>query len=337
MFNNNEWLEQVSEPVIDPARDIVDPHHHLWPQASMGYNIDELLADTSDGHAVSQTVFMECGAAYLTEGPDFLRCVGETKFVANAANIAIERKVPTQIAGIVAHADLRGEQLDDVLDAHEEAAAGLFRGIRHAGASAGDIEDLAIPGGSDRDLMSSEAFRAGVARLGDRGLTYDTWLYHFQINDFVELARAVPTTTMILDHFGTPLGVGVFASQKETIFEQWKEDIAKAAECPNVFAKLGGLAMPDNGFGWHESERPPSSDEFVEAQSRYYHHTINCFGPERCMFESNFPVDRLSIGYRVLWNGLKKIAADFSNEEQDLMFSGVARKVYRLESTPKIK
>ena len=188
MFNNNEWLEQVSETVIDPERDIVDPHHHLWPQASMGYNIDELLADTSDGHAVSQTVFMECGAAYRKEGPDFLRCVGETAFVAQAASIARERKAPTQIAGIVAHADLRSEQLDDVLDAHEEAAEGLFRGIRHAGASAGDIEGLAIPGSSDRNLMSSEAFQAGVARLGERGITYDTWLYHFQINDFVELA-----------------------------------------------------------------------------------------------------------------------------------------------------
>ena len=164
---------------------------------------------------------------------------------------------PTQIAGIVAHADLRLAELDDVLDAHEEAAKGLFRGIRHAGASAGDIEGLAIPGGSDRNLMSDEAFRAGVARLGERGLTYDTWLYHFQINDFVELARAVPSTTMILDHFGTPLGVGEFANQKDAIFEQWKEDIERASECPNVFAKLGGLAMPDNGFGWHERAAPP--------------------------------------------------------------------------------
>ncbi len=332
MFNNDEWLEQVSETVIEPERDIVDPHHHLWPQTSMGYNINELLADTSDGHAVSQTVFMECGAAYRKEGPDFLRCVGETAFVAQAASIARAQKAPTQIAGIVAHADLCLAQLDDVLDAHEEAAEGLFRGIRHAGASAGDIEGLAIPGGSDRNLMSNEAFRAGVARLGERGLTYDSWLYHFQINDFVELARAVPATTMILDHFGTPLGVGEFAHQKDAIFEQWKEDIERVAACPNVFAKLGGLAMPDNGFGWHERATPPSSDEFVEAQSGYYEHAIACFGVDRCMFESNFPVDRLSIGYRVLWNGLKKMTINFSEEEKDLLFSGVARRVYRIDA-----
>ena len=179
--------------------------------------------------------------------------------------------------------------------------------------------------------MSNEAFRAGVARLGERGLTYDTWLYHFQINDFVELARAVPATTMILDHFGTPLGVGEFAHRKDVIYEQWKEDIERAAECPNVFAKLGGLAMPDNGFGWHEREAPPSSDEFIEAQSRYYEHAIACFGVERCMFESNFPVDRLSISYRVLWNGLKKMTSDFSEQDKDLLFSGVARQVYRID------
>ena len=332
MFNNNEWLEQVVEPVIDATRDIVDPHHHLWPQASMGYNIDELLADTSDGHAVSQTVFMECGAAYRKDGPDFLRCVGETDFVAQAANAARERQAPTQIAGIVAHADLRCKQLDDLLDAHEAAAEGLFRGIRHAGASAGDIEGLAIPGGADRNLMSDDAFRAGVALLGERGLTYDTWLYHFQINDFVELARAVPTTTMILDHFGTPLGVGEFAHQKDAIFEQWKEDMERVSECPNVFAKLGGLAMPDNGFGWHECSTPPSSDEFVEAQSRYYEHALACFGVERCMFESNFPVDRLSVSYRVLWNGFKKMTSDLSEKEKDLLFSGVARRVYRIDA-----
>lgn len=330
MFNNNDWLGQLIEDVIDPEREIVDPHHHLWPQPAMAYNIEEFLADTSDGHNVSQTVFMECGAAYRPDGPEHLRCVGETEFIANAAKIA--RAVPSasQIAGIIAHADLRDEQLEEILDAHAEAAQGLFRGIRHTGAAAGDIEGLTIPGPADRDLMKQDTFIQGLGRLGERGLTYDTWLYHFQITDFAHLASEIPGTTMILDHFGTPLGVGSFAADRDRIFEQWREDIARVADCPNVFAKLGGLAMPDNGFGWHERQLPPSSDEFVDAQSRYYHHAIACFGPERCMFESNFPVDRLSVGYRVLWNALKKMAADYSPAEQDLMFSGVARKVYRL-------
>jgi predicted TIM-barrel fold metal-dependent hydrolase len=137
---------------------------------------------------------------------------------------------------------------------------------------------------------------------------------------------------MVLDHFGTPLGVRPYKVQREEIYEQWRLDMVEIARCDNVVAKLGGLAMPDNGFGWNTAERPPTSDEFVEAQRRYYLHTIESFGPERCMFESNFPVDRLSLSYRVLWNGLKKMVADFSRSERDAMFRGTAARVYRLDS-----
>ena len=332
MFNNSAWLAQVKEAVLDPDRDIVDPHHHLWPQPSMGYNLSELLADTTDGHRVSQTVYMECGAAYHREGPEHLKCVGETEFIANAARLAKEQGSPAQIAGLVARADLRDEKLASTLEAHEAAAQGLFRGIRQAGACSEGIEGLVIPGGAEARLFEQEEFRRGLEHLGTLGLTYDTWLYHFQLPEFIELARAVPETTMILDHFGTPLGVGPFAGQREAIFEKWKSDIAALAECPNVFMKVGGLAMPDNGFGWYGREMPPTSDEFVEAQLPYYEHTIACFGPERCMFESNFPVDRLSVGYRVLWNAFKKMTSHFSEEDKNLMFSGVARQVYRLET-----
>jgi predicted TIM-barrel fold metal-dependent hydrolase len=189
---------------------------------------------------------------------------------------------------------------------------------------------LRIPGRAPQGLYADADFRRGVARLGERGYSYDTWHYHHQNQAFCELAKAVPDTTMVLDHFGTPLGVGPYADQREAIFNAWQRDIEAIAACPNVVAKLGGLAMPDNGFGWHEQALPPTSDEFVEAQARYYHHTIECFGAERCMFESNFPVDRLSISYAVLWNGLKKIASRYSEAEQTAMFSGTARRVYSL-------
>ena len=331
MFNNSAWLAQIKEEVLDPDRDIVDPHHHLWPQPSMGYNLAELLSDTTDGHRVSQTVYMECGAAYHREGPEHLKCVGETEFIANAARVAKEQGSPTHISGLVARADLRDKHLESTLNAHEIAAEGLLRGIRQAGACAEGIEGLVIPGGAEAHLFEQEAFRRGLEHLGKLGLTFDTWLYHFQLPEFIELARAVPDTTMILDHFGTPLGVGPFADQREAIFEQWESDIAELAGCPNVFMKIGGLAMPDNGFGWYGRAMPPTSDEFVDAQSPYYEHTIACFGPERCMFESNFPVDRLSVGYRVLWNAFKKMTLHFSEDDKNLMFSGVARKVYRLD------
>ena len=169
-----------------------------------------------------------------------------------------------------------------------------------------------------------------MAVLGQRGLTFDTWHYHHQNRDFAALARAVPETAMILDHFGTPLGVGPYAAKREEIFEAWKDDIAEIAECPNVVAKIGGLAMPDNGFGWSERATPATSDELAAAHRRYYLHTIDCFGPDRCMFESNFPVDKLSIGYHPLYNALKKIAAGFTDDEQDAMFYRTAARVYSL-------
>ena len=329
MFNNDDWLSQLEEEVIDPEREIVDPHHHLWPQPEMHYNLAEFLTDLGCGHRIVETVFMECGAAYTADGPEHLRPVGETAFVAAAADQAEAQGASTRISGIVAHADLMGPHLDEVLDAHEAASGGRFRGIRHSGARDDDAA-LRIKGRGIEGQYEREDFQRGVARLGERGLTYDTWHYHHQNRAFLQLAQAVPETTLVLDHFGTPLGVGAYAGKREEIFEVWKEDVAALAECPNVVAKLGGLAMPDNGWGWHEAERPPTSDAFIEAQGRYYHHMIDCFGAERCMFESNFPVDRWSIGYGVLWNGLKKIAANYSDADQDAMFSGTARRIYRL-------
>jgi len=216
------------------------------------------------------------------------------------------------------------------LDAHEDAGGGLFRGIRHAGPFAREPDALVIKGRAPEGLYADANFRRGVARLGERGYSYDTWHYHYQNPDFAALARAVPDTVMVLDHFGTPLGVGPYAAAREEIFAQWKKDIAEIAACPNVVAKLGGLAMPDNGFGWDTAATPPDSQTFADAQRRYYLHTIEVFGPERCMFESNFPVDRLSISYPVLWNGMKRIVSEFNDAEQDAMFSGTASRVYRL-------
>ncbi|MGO9560634.1 MAG: amidohydrolase family protein [Acidimicrobiales bacterium] len=324
----NEWRDQVREDIVDPDQHIVDPHHHLWPAGgAMAYGLAELTADTSSGHRVERTVFVECGAAYRSDGPRHLAPTGETEFVAGEA-LADPRHL---IGGIVAHADLTdADHLDEVLDAHDELGRGLFRGIRHSGAFEEHPEVLTIRPRGREGLYADDGFRAGVARLGRRSLTYDTWHYHHQNRDFAALARAVPGTLMVLDHFGTPLGVGAYAGHREEIFEQWRLDIAEIAKCENVVAKIGGLAMPDNGFGWDQAERPPTSDEFVAAQGRYYLWAIECFGPDRCMFESNFPVDRLSLSYPVLWNALKKIAAPFSIDERDAMFFGTARRVYRL-------
>lgn len=324
---SQDWLDSIVEDVVDADTPIIDPHHHLWPDGgAMAYGLDDLLADLGSGHRVVDTVFVECGAAYRRGADSPLAPVGETEFVAARA----ERAPRPVMGGIVAHADLRSPELDAVLDAHEEASAGRLRGIRHAGSHALHPEVLAIPGRAPVGLYADEAFRVGVARLGERGLSYDTWHYHYQNHEFADLARAVPDTQMVLDHFGTPLGVGPYESQREQIFTQWTADIADIARSPNVVAKIGGLAMPDNGFGWHTADRPPTSDEFVDAQGRYYIHTIEQFGPQRCMFESNFPVDRLSLSYRTVWNAFKKLAAPFSTDERDAMLRGTAARIYRL-------
>ncbi len=327
-----DWLASRREEPVDAERPIVDPHHHLWPEGQgIAYVVDDLVGDTGGGHNIVKTVFVECGAAYDRDAEPPLQPIGETRFVAAAANDLRERhpgRAP--IAGIVAHADLRSPRLDDVLDAHVAAGDGLFRGIRHALSRALEPEALSIPGGAPEGLFEDPAFRAGVSRLGERDLTYDSWHYHHQNHEFLALARACPDTTMVLDHFGTPLGVGRFEGRHDEIFETWCDDIAAIAACENTVAKLGGLAMPDNGFGYHLADRPPSSDELLADQRRWYEHTIECFGPDRCMFESNFPVDKLSAPATVVWNMFQKLAAGFTDDEQTAMFSGTASRVYAL-------
>ncbi|MFT7286383.1 MAG: L-fuconolactonase [Halieaceae bacterium] len=336
IFHENQaaWLAQVDEPIIDPERAIIDPHHHLWPEV-MGdiYNVDELVLDTGAGHNVIGTVFMECSTCYREDGPEQEKSLGETEYVLAQAARITELSLGAPILAMVGHVDLcLGENLDATLDKHIELAGDFFKGIRHAGASAReeDREQMLIPGPAPADLYRLPEFRAGVQRLGARGLSYDTWQYHYQLRDYIELARACPDTVMVLDHFSTPLGVGSFAGKRDSLLPQWQREMRELAECPNVFLKLGGLAMPDNGFAWHLAERPPSSDELIAAQGDWYRHALDCFGAERCMFESNFPVDRMSVSYTVYYNAMKKLVAGFSEDEKDALFSRTAAKVYRL-------
>lgn len=329
------WLDQVKEDVLEPGRPIIDPHHHLWPEGHLGlrqYLLAELWRDTGSGHKIERTVFLECGMGYRASGPEHLKPVGETAFVADvAAEMSKAGGSNAVIAGIVGYADLTGgDQLDEALDAHATAGRGLFRGIRHAGARHPRPEEGFLPGRAPAGLFLDSAFQAGVRRLGQRGYTYESWLYHFQIAEFAALARSAPDTVIILDHLGTPLGAKSFRDRRDVTLANWKTDIALLAQCPNVYVKLGGMAMPDNGFGWDVAARPATSDELSTAQREYYLHAIACFGPQRCMFESNFPVDRLSISYAVLWNAFKKIAAGFSESDKSALFHDTAARVYRL-------
>lgn len=326
-----EWLAQVSEEVIEPTRRIVDPHHHFFavnPDFPR-YDLDTLHADT-DTHRVEQTVYLQCWEGYRTEGPEHLRVVGETEWVHGIAMEARKRPGRAQIGAIMATADLRmGSAVREVLEAHR-AASPLFRGIRQI--AAWDTYDgiLTMEGLVDGNLYGQAAFREGFKVLADMGLAFDAYHYFHQTPFLADLARAFPSVPIVLDHLGTPLNVGPYAGRSEEIFQTWQAGLREIAQCPNVTIKLGGLAMPWNGFGFELAERPPTSDEIVARQAAHYHFAIETFGPDRCMFESNFPVDKCAMSYAVLWNAFKKMAARYSETEKDQMFRGTATRVYGL-------
>ncbi|MEQ8327890.1 amidohydrolase family protein [Parvibaculum sp.] len=334
MAGNLEWLAQVREEALEPELPIIDPHHHLWDHPGSRYELDELMADVAEGHNIRATVFVECKAMYRDTGPDALKPLGETEYVNGiAAKAASGGFGATRVAaGIVGFADLRlGKAVDEVLNAHISRAPDRFRGIRHASAFDDSPDIRASHTLPPKGLLGLDAFREGFARLAPHGLSFDAWLYHHQIPELTALARDNAETAIIFDHFGGPLGIGPYEGKRDEIFAQWKKDVAELAQCPNVVAKLGGINMAVNGFGWHKRDLPPTSDELVAATRDWYLHSIDVFGPERCMFESNFPVDKLSCSYGVVWNAFKKIAKGFSAEEKAALFHDTAARVYRLD------
>jgi predicted TIM-barrel fold metal-dependent hydrolase len=335
MADGDAWLAQVEEETIEPERPICDPHHHLWDRGGNRYLLDELLADIGSGHNVVSTVFVECLSMYRAEGPEALRPVGETEFVQGVAAMSASGGYGASRAcgGIISYANLAlGDAVRPVLEAHIAASPNRFRGIRYAAGWDASPEVRNSHTNPPEHVYVDSKFREGFAHLGQLGLSFEAWLYHPQIPELTDLARAFPDVAIVLDHFGGPLGIGPYAGHADEVFEQWKASIDELATCQNVVAKLGGLNMPLNGFDWHKRDRPPGSPELADATRRYFLHTIDRFGPERCMFESNFPVDKVSCSYAVLWNSFKRLVADFGEDEKQAMFHDTATRVYRLGS-----
>ena len=332
-MDRDTWLAQVREEILEPDLPICDPHHHLWDHPDSRYLLDELLADTGSGHNVVSTVFMECMAMYRADGPIALRPVGETEFVNGVAAMSASGGYGDgrMCASIVGFVDLTLPEAGAALDAHM-AASPRFRGIRHASGWDASEDVRNSHTNPTEGLLGDAAFRSGFAELGKRGLTFDAWMYHSQIRELIPLARAFPDQPIVLDHFGGPLGIGPYEGRRQEIFAAWKDDVAELARCENVVAKLGGLVMPINGFGFHKRDTPATSDELVAATRDYYLHMIDSFGADRCMFESNFPVDRQSCSYHVLYNSFKKIAAGCSAVEKAALFHDTAVRVYRVET-----
>ncbi|MEM7407805.1 MAG: amidohydrolase family protein [Pseudomonadota bacterium] len=328
-------LEAAAEPAMEPELPIIDPHHHLWDFPKHRYLLPELLEDTDSGHNIEQTVFIECGVFYRREGPTAMGPVGEVEFANGIAAMAATGRygATRAAAGIVGMADLTlGAAVEDVLTAQIAVGGGRFKGIRHAAGWEDKTSDIHLSHTNPpRYLYRDHAgFREGMAKLGALGLTFDAWLYHPQHDDLLDLARSFPEQPIVLNHVGGPLGLSWYASRKDEVFTDWQRTMTALATCENVQVKLGGLGMKLNGYRFDERELAPSSEDLANAWRPFMETAIDLFGVERCMFESNFPVDKISGGYSNYWNAFKRLASGASADEKAALFKQNAKRFYTL-------
>lgn len=333
------WLALRQEEIIEPSLPVIDPHHHLWGAPRGRYLADELYADATVGHNVIATVFVDCTEGYRLTGPENMKPVGETEFVVQVSrdSAAGNYGKVAMCAGIVGRADLtEGASVEEVLLAHIEAGSGYFKGIRQSTAwdPSPDVRTTART--PPQGVLLDRTVREGFAKLQPLGLTFDAWVYHHQLGDVIHLAKAFPDQPIVLDHCGGPIGIGPYAGKRDEVFQEWKKGILALAECPNVTVKLGGLAMRLGGFGFHEQPVPPSSEDLAVAWAPYIHTCIEAFGPQRSMFESNFPVDQISTNFAVLWNAFKRMISEYSADEKNAMLSGTASEFYNLGGSLKV-
>ena len=328
-----DWLALHSEEILDPARPIVDPHHHLWDRGGQRYLIEEMAADIASGHDIVATVYVDCRSMYRADGPEAFRPVGEVEFANGVAAVSASGAYGKAriCAGIVSHVNLLlGEGARAVLEAEIAAGNGRFRGIRHSSAWDADPDVAGMYATRPKGLLLDAGFRKGFACLAPLDLSFDAWLFHPQLGEFIDLARTFPDTRIILDHCGGPVGIGSYANRRDEIFPIWRASIKEAAKCPNVVVKLGGLAMRLLGYDFHERPKPPSSEQAAAAWRPYIETCIEAFGPSRCMFESNFPPDKGQCSYQVIFNAFKRLAAEYSEAEKTALFSKTASDFYRL-------
>ncbi len=327
-----DWLAQNREEALRPDIPIVDPHHHLWDRNGERYFRPEFLTDTSSGHNVIASVYVDCHNGYRTDGPEHLRSVGEVEYAAGVAAESAAQPGTTLVgAGIVGNTDLRrGEAVQEVLDAMVAAGQGRFRGIRQIGAWHVDKAVKGTVANPPPGLMVDPDFRVGAQVLARNGLSYDAWVLHTQLAELYDLACRVPDLPIVMDHTGGVIGMGLYEGRRDQAFAEWRLAIQTLAAAPNVYAKIGGFGMRLWDFNFQDGAAPPTSGELATAIRPYVETCIETFGPERCMFESNFPVDKGSFSYGTLWNAFKLIVSAYAEEEQQALFHGTAERAYRL-------
>ena len=331
------WLaSRPREAALEPDLPIIDPHHHFWDSPHRGsYLLPDLLSDIGGGHNIVSTVFLECRAMYRKAGPRHMAALGEVEFVTGLAAMSASGgygncRVSEVIIG-GGDLTLGAANVRALMEAEIVAAGGRLRGMRHGVAwdqheSVSKFASRIVP----LHQVMDPKFREGFAQLAPLGLSFESWQYHPQLPDAIDLARSFPDTSIILNHVGGILGVGPYAGKRQEIYATWKTHINELARCPNVTMKLGGLGMVSVGFDFHERAVPPSSEDIAEAWRPYIEHCIEAFGADRCMFESNFPPDKQSGGYTELWNAFKRITAQATPTEKTALYSGTAARVYKM-------
>ncbi|MEC5409239.1 amidohydrolase family protein [Paraburkholderia sp. MPAMCS5] len=329
-----DWLALREEPVLEPELPIVDAHHHLWDRQTGRYLAEEFGKDVGGGHRIVSTVYVQCRSMLRQDGPEAMKPVGEVEFANGiAAMFASGAYGPARCCeAIVGGADLTlGKKLDAVLDAMVQVSAGRLRGIRNPLAWHESPDVVSSPVAPPRDLMRSDAFRQGVRTLARHGLTLDAWVYHTQLDELYELAMHAPDVTIVIDHFGGPLGVGPYANEGAQVRGSWRRSLERLASLPNTRMKLGGAGMKVFGSEFAAAALPPSSEDLAAAWRPCFETCVELFGVTRCMFESNFPVDKGMFSYGVLWNAFKRLASAMSADEKASLFSDTAASTYRLQ------
>jgi predicted TIM-barrel fold metal-dependent hydrolase len=314
----------------------VDSHHHLWDIPGWRYMLDDFFADIGSGHCVEASIYVQCYSMFRQGGDRNLRSLGETEFANGMAAIgASGRYGKSRICdGIVGYVNLAlGAPVIGLLEQHVAAAGGRLKGVRHITAWSEDeaVQPKSLARVPPRDLMQSKPFLAGIACLEKLDLSFDAFVFHHQLTDIEALADLFPGMPIILNHMGGPVRIGRWAARSEEAFADWRSAMGRLSLKPNVYVKLGGVGMKINGFGLHEATAPPDSGQLADTWFPYIDYTIQTFGPSRCMFESNFPVDKGTCSYSVLWNAFKRITRNYSADERQQLFSGTATKVYRLQ------
>ena len=336
VLGDPDWLAKTPEATLEPEIPICDTHHHLWvsrpePVDYQQYLLPELTGDVNSGHNVRSTVFIEVRCEYRQTGPEEMKPVGEVEYVqAIAEASATGEHGPTRAAAaIIGHADLKlGDGVRPVLEAMRTASPNRFRGVRH---SVGWDESPELANRDIRGALSTEGYRAGAKVLAGMGLVLENSLYFHQLSELAEFARAVPDLTIVLNHIGGLVRIGPYANRDDEVLPAWRKGVEEAAQCPNIVMKLGGVGQLRYGYYWHDRETPIGSEELAETLGPLMDYCIQQFGPSRCMFESNFPVDKISYSYNVLYNAFKRLSKGYSASDRAEMFYDTAARVYSID------